>query len=726
MSGDAVASTGALASARDLPDGPAKIAELERIAAHADAAGQVRLGVDARFALIETCRYHGEAWRLVEPVRHCLAVVDHSPALLTGDEVELLRRYQRAAVEALPASPRVGLDQARALLDDLARRLDGTEPGLVAELRCRFADQLGDGSAAREWFARWRAAGPERDCPACVAVRQAELLTGWGEWTEAVRVLEPVLADPGDCTEQPEGALAAALLPYLRLGRSAEAGWAHVRAYRRHRRERTGFRYLPAHLVFCALDGHLARGLAILVDQVPRLAGPADERSVMEFAAAGALLCRLAGEAGVTRATALPDPLHRDQADPAGPAGTTDQTGTTGAAGTTAPTGRVTPTGRAAPPGTAGTAGRTGATEPDGPGGTTGRAGSTGSTGTDGRGGPVGRSGRTGRPAGTAERARTVGRGHESWPVDALGLGHATRLAEVFGLIRSPGTGGGRDVAALGAELLATATDLAGRFDARNGTGHQSGRITARLAERPRTGVPAPLPDDPEPDDPAQVGAEPEDVGADPDRPGAGRTVVGAGPTHPEPTGSGPAPTGGTAGGGVPADSRSDSSSSAGNTGSSAGSRGGTAGSRSSGDGTAGSAGEPVPLTVAMIVAAVERRGDRCAVDPTGTVVGRWGEAMIRFERVGTAGEILHARVVATRRLPARRRAEAYEFVNAWNRDRLQPKAYVHEVENGELVLAGDLTTDLAYGVAPTQVEVLVDAAVTTGVGYAEAVAALP
>ncbi|MEV0327302.1 YbjN domain-containing protein [Micromonospora echinospora] len=565
-----------LDAARDLPDGEAKVAELERIAAHADAAGEVRLGVDARLALVETHRFRGERWRSVEPLHRCLAAVDRHPALFDAEDTAALLRGQHAAVEALSGSPRIGLDQARYLLDDLDRRLAGAEPGTVAELRCRLADHLGDEPAARAWFARWRAAGPGHRCAACVAVRQAELLTGWGEWAEAVRVLEPLTTDPGDCTDQPEAALAALLLPYLRLGRYDDAGRAHVRAYRRHRREWTAFGHLPAHLLFCALGGHPARGLEILVEQLPRLARPTDERSVMEFAAAGALLCRLAGESGLVR---TPDPT-----------GQPDET------------------------------------EPD-------AAGPHRSTG----------------PAGHPGPAR---RGHESWPVDALGLGHATRLAEVFGLLRPAGSAGGRDIAALGAELLATAADLAGRFDARNGTGHQSGQVAARLAERPRTGVPAPLPVGPAPDD------------------------AGAGPVDAEPDGP-------------------------------------------------GSPGEPVPLTVAMVVAALERRGDRCAVDPAGAVVGRWGEAMIRFERVGSRAEILHTRVVATRRLSAGRRAEAYEFVNAWNRDRLQPKAYVHEVEN-ELVLAGDLTTDLAHGVAPVQVEVLVDAAVTTGVAYAEAVAALP
>ena len=108
-----------------------------------------------------------------------------------------------------------------------------------------------------------------------------------------------------------------------------------------------------------------------------------------------------------------------------------------------------------------------------------------------------------------------------------------------------------------------------------------------------------------------------------------------------------------------------------------------------------------------------------------GTVVGRWGGVVIQFQRAGERGEVLHARAMASRRLPATRRAEAYAFCNAWNHDRLLPKAYVHDIGE-ELVLAGDVATDLGHGVAPAQLTVLVDAAIATGVAYAEAVAALP
>ncbi len=357
-------------------------------------------------------------------------------------------------------------------------------------------------------------------CPGCAPARRAELLAGWGDPAAALAALGPGPVDVAGCTDQPERALAAGLLPWLRTGAVVEAARAHVRAYRRHRREWAAFPLLAAHLRFCALGGHLHRGLEVLTEQLPRLDRPADDLSAMEFAAAGALLCGLAAESGL-----------------------------------------------------------------------------------GGR--------RVHRP------------GHGSRPA-----------AEV-------------DVATLGAQLQALATALAGSFDARNGTGHQSGRIASWLAERPLA-APVPLPLESEFDDEAT--ADPAEPGPD----------------------------------------------------------------------------EPAPLDADLLTTALAARGEPYTVEPDGTLAGRWGEATIQFRRLGRQGEVLHARVVAERRLPADRRAEAYAFCNAWNHDRLLPAAYVHEPGDGTLVLAAGVTTDLACGVAPAQLAVLIAAAIRTGTAYADAVAALP
>ncbi|MDG4767102.1 YbjN domain-containing protein [Solwaraspora sp. WMMD406] len=518
--------THALEEATDLPDGDGKIAELERIIVHADAAGEVRTGFDARMALIETFNHHTERWRMLPAFGWCLNTFDRHPELFEPWDAELLRWYHKWAVATLRSTPRVGLAHTQAALDDMQRRFQASGQSLQAvyNLRCKIADHIGDIEQARHWLDRWRTAPRDEnsDCAGCDPSRQAELLAGWGEWEEASTIVEPVLNGALGCTEQPEKALVTVITPYLRLGRYAEAAQAHVRAYRRHRYEREAFPYLAEHLRFCALTGHLDRGLDILAEHLEWLDRPYDDASAMEFAAAGALVCRLAAEAGGGERT-----IHRPEYGD--------------------------------------------------------------------------------RPA-----------------------------ADVT-------------VAVLGADLAATARESAARFDTRNGTGHQSARIDAWLTAVPLTdGVELP-PDEPDRDPYASVE--------------------------------------------LPADGMLDL---------------------------------VAPLTLEGITAALNERGDRYFVDDDGVVGGKWGQAVIQFERLGEQREILHARVMAQRRLPVDRLTEAYQFCNAWNHDRLLPKVYVHDNGDGELILAGDVSTDLEHGVSGAQLAALVNATIATGASFGDAVAGLP
>ncbi|HEY8533181.1 MAG TPA: YbjN domain-containing protein [Micromonospora sp.] len=514
----------ALEEARDLPDGPEKVTELERIARLADAIGDLRLGVEARFELLEAHQYHTERWRILPLVNWCLATFDQHPSIFDDEYTELLRWHHKWAVATVPTTPRIDLADGLAALDDLARRYEaaGLSPRAIYQLRCVIADHVGDEEAAREWLARWQAAPRDdtSDCAGCEPVRQAELLARWGDWAEAVAVVEPVLRGELRCTEQPESALAAVMLPYLHLGRLAEAAEAHVVAYRRHRFERDRLGVIAQHLRFCALSGHLTRGLDVLDAHLGWLDAALDEAAAMEFATAGALVCRLASAHGLG-ARHLHRPGYGD------------------------------------------------------------------------------------RPAADIEVRR------------------------------------------LGPILATIAHDLAARFDARNGTDHQSRRVAASLAAEPICD-PMPLP----PDDPQ------------------------------------PAP--------LPAT-----------------------------DQPRGWPDTLAPLSVAAIARVLTERGDHYVVDDDGVLIGQWGPALIHFERLGERREILHSRVIATRRFPADRLLDALEFCNAWNHDQALPKAYVHD-DRGELILAGEVTTDLEHGVTGRQLGVLINSVIATGIAFATAVERLP
>lgn len=524
----------ALGAARDLTGGPGKVAELERLCDDADAVGDVRLGFETRLELVDAYDDVRQRWRMLPAFTWCLAAVDGDPGTFDDSDRELLRWYHRWAVGVFLGWSTVDRAVAQALLDDLERRARAAGRGMrtVYRLRCALADHVGDEGAARGWLARWHAAADtvdgaptvrdsvdtldsvdsvdSDDCAGCDRARRAELLAGWGDWRAAVDEVAPVLRGRLGC-DQPERGFAAAMVPSLMLGKVTEASSAHLRSYRAHQLARDGFRYLGAHLRFCALAGHPGRGVDLLAAHVADLDDPYDEASAMRFAAAGALVCRLATEAGLGGRL-----VHRP--------------------------------------------------------------------------------------------------------------GHADRAA------------GSVPVADLGVLLAAAAREMAERFDARNGSRHQSALVAGWLTEEPVAAVPAAL-------------------------------------------------------GGV---------------------------------GPVAGAGGLLPLTLESITAALDARGDRYGVDSDGIVAGRWGEAFIQFERLGERREILQARIIATRRLESFRLAEAFEFCNAWNHDRLMPKAYVHDEGDGMLAVAGDVTTDLEHGVTAEQLAVLLHAAIVTGATLADAVADLP
>ncbi|WP_262287407.1 YbjN domain-containing protein [Micromonospora sp. MA102] len=132
------------------------------------------------------------------------------------------------------------------------------------------------------------------------------------------------------------------------------------------------------------------------------------------------------------------------------------------------------------------------------------------------------------------------------------------------------------------------------------------------------------------------------------------------------------------------------------------------------------------PLTGELIAAVLANRGYAVTEDADGDLVGRWGDSLIWFFRRGTAGELLQVRTVTAHRFGIEQVPDLHAFCNAWNHDRLWPKAFVHVADDGLAQVCGEVTTDLERGVTPHQLDQLVDCGVTTGCQLAAAVADLP
>ncbi|SCE84314.1 YbjN domain-containing protein [Micromonospora tulbaghiae] len=128
------------------------------------------------------------------------------------------------------------------------------------------------------------------------------------------------------------------------------------------------------------------------------------------------------------------------------------------------------------------------------------------------------------------------------------------------------------------------------------------------------------------------------------------------------------------------------------------------------------------PLTGELIAAVLGHRGYAVVEEPDGALVGRWERNLIWFHRRGAAGELLQVRTVVAHHFGIERVTELHAFCNAWNHDRLWPKAYVHVADDGAAQVCGEVTTDLERGVTPHQLDRLVDCGVTTGCQLADAV----
>ncbi|MFE9693191.1 YbjN domain-containing protein [Micromonospora sp. NPDC005806] len=132
------------------------------------------------------------------------------------------------------------------------------------------------------------------------------------------------------------------------------------------------------------------------------------------------------------------------------------------------------------------------------------------------------------------------------------------------------------------------------------------------------------------------------------------------------------------------------------------------------------------PLTGGLLAAVLANRGYAVAEDADGDLVGRWAESQIWFHRRGADEELLQVRTIAGHRFGIQYLPALYAFCNAWNHDRLWPKAFVHVGEDGLAQVCGEVTTDLERGVTPHQLDQLIDRGISTGCQLAAEVGLLP
>ena len=130
------------------------------------------------------------------------------------------------------------------------------------------------------------------------------------------------------------------------------------------------------------------------------------------------------------------------------------------------------------------------------------------------------------------------------------------------------------------------------------------------------------------------------------------------------------------------------------------------------------------PLDGARIEAYLVRQGYHVARDQDGDLTGTWDGDRFWFLLLGDQDEILQVRGRWHRTLTAERRTAALLAVNDWNRERIWPKVYLRDEDEGS-ALYTEVSVDLEHGVTDDQLGQLVACGLGTGVQFFTALGGL-
>jgi hypothetical protein len=130
-------------------------------------------------------------------------------------------------------------------------------------------------------------------------------------------------------------------------------------------------------------------------------------------------------------------------------------------------------------------------------------------------------------------------------------------------------------------------------------------------------------------------------------------------------------------------------------------------------------------LTPELITSVLDAHGFSYFTDSDGDIGGRWHDNLIYFFRLGEDREMLQVRTMTRSQFSIDEVPRLYAFCNAWNHDRLWPKAYVHVGDDGVARVIGEVLSDLEKGVTLPQLDQVMVCGIATGCQLSDAVADL-
>ncbi|MFD0520516.1 YbjN domain-containing protein [Paractinoplanes durhamensis] len=130
-------------------------------------------------------------------------------------------------------------------------------------------------------------------------------------------------------------------------------------------------------------------------------------------------------------------------------------------------------------------------------------------------------------------------------------------------------------------------------------------------------------------------------------------------------------------------------------------------------------------LTQEMIKSVLDARSFSYMIDADDDVVGNFQGNLVYFFQIGDHREMLQVRAMVQHIFGMEDVTRLYEFCNAWNHDRLWPKAYVHIQDDGTVNVIGEVLADWEKGVTVEQLDQVMLCGIATGCQLADAVAEL-
>ncbi|MCL2785414.1 MAG: hypothetical protein FWD55_08290 [Propionibacteriaceae bacterium] len=241
--------------------------------------GDEELEYRVRIRLTTSAGRTGDNDALLSSFAWCLAKHDADPRKFPndiGDDMADLMWQFKWIVGTLDASPIFSLAQSEAVLDDMEAHYRREGLGLSGVLNARFGHAWATGDMLKAKELRTQLMAEARDdhshCDACSRSEFADFALEIDEDELALKLVDEIIEGGFSCGSEPERALSRTLVARLRAGQMEEAREAHMRSYRLARRNPDNINIVADNILFCAITGNEARGLAMVERHLPWIA----------------------------------------------------------------------------------------------------------------------------------------------------------------------------------------------------------------------------------------------------------------------------------------------------------------------------------------------------------------------------------------------------------------------------------------------------------------------